>query len=142
MKVSPPSAAETSSAYRPAALITVRARIVSRDVRIAMPSGRASPPSTPAPGSSATSRDAATRARARTQASASTMPLDGDQTAAAASTCGWRRRTKARSTISRSVTPLACPRFTIASSAPIRSAAATISLPHRSHGTPWSAQNA
>ena len=30
--------------------------------------------------------------------------------AAAASTCGSRRRTKARSTTSRSVTPLACPR--------------------------------
>ena len=63
--------------------------------------------------------------------------------AAAASTCGSRRRTKARSTTSRSVTRLASPRVASASSAPISSApAATISLPQPSHGTPCSSQKA
>ena len=67
--------------------------------------------------------------------------VDGDQMAAAASTYGSRRRTKARSTTSRSVTPLACARAASVSSAPISPAsAATISLPQRAQGTPCSTQ--
>ena len=129
---SPPTAAETSSAYSPAAFTTERARIRSAGVPSSIASPRTSAPVSGVPFSSATSASTHSRASVLTSASASRMPVSGEYRAACALTCGSRSRMKPASTIVRPSTPFASP-LARSLSSPATSAwsCATISLPQR-----------
>ena len=96
VNASPPSAADTSSAYRPAALTTARARMRSAGVRSSMRRlRRTSAPISGVPGRTAASCSVHRRASVRTSASASRMPVFGENSAAVARTCGSRARMNA-----------------------------------------------
>ena len=106
---SPPSSRDTSSAYRPAALITCRAAIVSLSVRTRMAPAVCSAPTIGVPGRKMAPDARADCSSARISPSASTMPVAGENSAATAAIAGSRLAMKARSTISSPSTPLARP---------------------------------
>ena len=138
-EVSPPSSRDTSSAYSPAALTTTRARIDSRSVLRAIPSGWRSAPASLVAGRKMTPPSRRCAAAPSPALPRSTIPLSGDHSAAMAFTAGSRATMKSRR---RCRAPRRRCRVRAAGAPRARrfrlSSCATMSLPDRTCGMPWS----